>query len=75
EKTPAQADETEGTDAEDEAPKRDDATRVLKMPARATATPDDTTTAKAPAGPDDAAEKTPAQADETEGTDAEDEAP
>ncbi|WP_258053958.1 serine hydrolase [Streptomyces sp. INR7] len=71
-------DEPEGTDTEDEGPEASDATRVLKMPARATATPDadaDTSVpAEAPAEPDAAEEETSDRADEPEGTDT-DEAP
>ncbi|MEW5534110.1 D-alanyl-D-alanine carboxypeptidase [Streptomyces virginiae] len=40
EETSDRADEPEGTDTDDEGPEASDATRVLKMPARATATPD-----------------------------------
>ncbi|MFJ9591399.1 serine hydrolase [Streptomyces virginiae] len=69
--------EPEGTDAEDDGPEASDATRVLKVPARATDTPDADTSvpAKAPAEPDAAEEKTPAQGDEPKGTDTDDDAP
>ncbi|MFE5494493.1 serine hydrolase [Streptomyces virginiae] len=68
--------EPEGTDAEDDGPEASDATRLLKVPARATDTPDADTSvpAEAPAEPDAAEEKTPAQGDEPKGTDTDDDA-
>ncbi|MFJ9936650.1 serine hydrolase [Streptomyces virginiae] len=72
-------DEPEGTDAEDEGPEASDATRVLKVPARATDTPDtdaDTSVpAEAPAEPDADEEETSDRADEPKSTDTDDEAP
>ncbi|MFF8262230.1 serine hydrolase [Streptomyces virginiae] len=67
------AGEPEGTDAEDEAPEASDATRVLKMPARTTAAPDDAHT-ETPTGPKSPATEPKDTADAPSDTDAEDEA-
>ncbi|MEU4358115.1 D-alanyl-D-alanine carboxypeptidase [Streptomyces virginiae] len=68
----AEAGEPQGTDAEDEATEASDATRVLKMPARTTAAPDDADT-ETPTGPKGPATEPRATADVPSGTDAEDE--